>query len=638
MISGFLKLGRLAVLAALFCACGGIRTAEAYEFLGFSFGDGSKVPAVIDPHRYTISFRVVGIEGKSPVARKLRDASALFTRSGRPTSGSAGLIRMAHRDYAQILSALFDQGRYGGSVSIRLAGREAAAISPVDRLPDPTDVVITINPGGIFTFGDLRILPRATRSLEGDDYVPTPEDEGFRAGEVAFAEVIRNAQDLSIEAWRQQGHALADVADTRVIADHATNRIDAAILLNPGPRLNFGRAVIRGSDNLDSKYLVYMADIPRGTEYDPDNVKAAKDRFARLGVFGSVVVREDADHVADGQIPIVFDLSDRKPRRIGIGASLSSIDGLGVEAFWMHRNLNRHAERLRFDAKVSGIDSVDAPDTYDYFLGASLTFPGTFTPDTDLFFRVDGERATFDTFRQTSVTGEIGVSRVFSPRLSGDFSAHVSRSQFEDDLGTRDFATFGFLGSVTLDRRDSRTDPATGYFLKAEIKPTYEFEFGNIGLRSTLEGRAYRSLSDDDSLVIAGRLKLGTFFGSTINQTAPDSLFFAGGGNSIRGYAFNGIGVTTAGGNVVGGRSLIEGSLEIRRRMSERFGAAAFTDFGVVTTDSIFAFDRDLLYGAGLGVRYYTLLGPIRFDLAFPLNRSKVDPNFGIYIGIGQAF
>jgi translocation and assembly module TamA len=152
------------------------------------------------------------------------------------------------------------------------------------------------------------------------------------------------------------------------------------------------------------------------------------------------------------------------------------------------------------------------------------------------------------------------------------------------------------------------------------------------------EGRAYYGFGEDKRIVHAGRLKLGSIVGPSIAETAPDKLFLAGGGGSVRGYAYRNIGVNGPGGIVTGGRSLIEASAELRARITDSIGAVGFVDAGYVGADSIPDFSQQFRVGVGAGLRYYTGLGPLRADVAFPLNRRKGDPSLAFYIGLGQAF
>jgi len=105
----------------------------------------------------------------------------------------------------------------------------------------------------------------------------------------------------------------------------------------------------------------------------------------------------------------------------------------------------------------------------------------------------------------------------------------------------------------------------------------------------------------------------------------------------VRGYAFKSIGVDDGNGNVTGGRYLLEASIEARAKVTDDIGVVAFLDGGYVAADT-FPGLEDLRLGAGIGARYYTGLGPLRFDIAVPLNKKSGDPDYAIYVGIGQSF
>ncbi|HEV7415753.1 MAG TPA: BamA/TamA family outer membrane protein, partial [Tianweitania sediminis] len=196
----------------------------------------------------------------------------------------------------------------------------------------------------------------------------------------------------------------------------------------------------------------------------------------------------------------------------------------------------------------------------------------------------------------------------------------------------------GLPGTLTYDTRDNEADATEGFFVEAMVEPFFEFNYGNAVARATLEGRTYYGFGDDNRLVAAGRLKIGSLAGAPIEEVPPDRLFFAGGGGSVRGYEFRGIGVETFDGGLIGGRSLMEASVELRGRITETIGLVGFVDAGYVGAESFPSFDEDVKLGAGVGLRYLTGLGPIRADVAIPLNPGDDDPSFAFYFGIGQAF
>ena len=601
-------------------------------------------PDIIDPLNYEAELIVLPSTPEGEVdgaaERAARRSSTLLARDNEPAPGASGLIALARGDYRRILAGLYNAGYYGPSILILVNGQEVTELPPDASLPDGTQVTIEVEPGPPFVFGRADILNQAPPPTERRDEVEDPRDIGFETGEPALAGVIRRAGSLAVDAWREQGHPKARVAERNVVADHPTDTLDAVLAVEPGPRAVYGPVTVTGTERMIPSFVARQTGLKPGEEYDPDDIERARERLSRLRVFRSIRLIEDAEVGPDGILPIEVAVDERELRRIGIGATVSNIDGFGAETFFVHRNLFGRAERLRLEASVGGIGRSGETDVedFDYGIGATLTLPGRITPDTDIVIGVRGDRQVLEPYTETSADASIGLTHIFTPELTGRLALAASRSRFEDDFGTRDFASVGILGGLTFDTRDNELDPTEGVYADAEVEVFREFEFENNAVRLVSEGRAYRGFGRRDVFVIAGRAKVGSIIGAEIAETAPDRLFFAGGGGSVRGYGYRNIGLRQSNGDVTGGLSLAEGSAEVRlRRVFRNFGAAAFVDVGTVSDTASFEFDN-LKVGVGAGVRYHTGLGPLRLDLAVPLDPEPGDPDLGIYVGLGQAF
>lgn len=608
-----------------------------YHLWGAPEEDSNRID-VIDPLDYTAELRVTG---DADLQDRLEAASALYANREDPASGRAGLVSRAKGDYRRILAALYDAGYYGGTISILVAGREADGLTLAVDLPQDVPVVITVDTGPAFKFGRLAMINPPPRMDTRRQRLTTPSSLGFQPGEQAEAGIIGQVSDLAIAHWRVRGHAKASETAREVIADHGTNRLDVGLSIDPGRAARYGPTTVVGNTRTDGEFIRFMTDLPEGAGFNSTDVARAQARLGRLGIFRSLRIEEAEEIAPDGSLPMTVRVEDRRPRTIGFGGTYSTIDGLGLEAYWTHRNLFGRGERLRFDASVSGLlENID-PTDFDYNLGVSFTKPGIYRPDTDLIAGLAAKRLDYDTYRETSLGGNLGLSQQFGDRLTGDLSANFSRAKFEDIYGTRNFFTLGFIGNLVYDVRNDPLDATRGYYVAAMLQPFYEFEFGNPAIRGTLEGRYYYSLVGLDRLVLAGRVKVGSYYGPGAAESPPDLLFFAGGGGSVRGYPYRSIGVTTivdGQEGTVGGRGLFEGSAEARYRFSDSWGGAAFADAGFISENPRFAGENDLRIGLGAGVRYFTPIGPLRFDLATPLDPLPGDSRIALYIGIGQAF
>ncbi len=616
--------------------------AQAFEIFGlklFGRDEPAEEDLVIgEPQNYEVEFVVAPAADGGDVEDGLKAASVLWADRDDPASGAAGLVAKARGDYRRLLASLYSQGRYGGVISIRIDGREASELPPDAGLAEPAAVVVDIDPGPVFVFREATIGNQAPPATSRRDRVDDPREEGYAPGEVAGSGTILRAERLAVEAWRQQGHAKAEAAERRVVAAHEADVVDAHIAVEPGRKAYYGDVAVQGTERMDPGFVAFMTGLRAGGEYDPDDLERASTRIARMDVFRAARFREADEIGPDGILPISFIVQERLPRRFGVGGTYSTLDGLGLEAFWLHRNLFGRAERLRIEGRVAGIGNSFDPKELTYRAGATFTKPGIYTPDTDFSASIYGDREVLDAYTRTAVSADAGITHLFTEELSARFFVNASRSRFNDDVfGIRDFMTAGVLGGLAFDSRDDAANATEGIFLEGLVEPFYEFEYGNAAVRTTAEARVYYGIDADDRFVLAGRVKIGTLFGPSISELPPDKLFFAGGGGSVRGYAYRNIGVER-GDDIVGGRSLGEISIEARARITDTIGAVAFADAGYVGADSVPGFSEDVRIGVGVGLRYLTGLGPLRLDVAVPLDRRDDDPRVAFYVGIGQAF
>jgi translocation and assembly module TamA len=170
------------------------------------------------------------------------------------------------------------------------------------------------------------------------------------------------------------------------------------------------------------------------------------------------------------------------------------------------------------------------------------------------------------------------------------------------------------------------------------LTPTQSFGSSSATFAlAQLSGSTYIDLSGAGRSVVALRGLVGKAFGADVFALPPDQRFYAGGSGTVRGFRYQSIGPQFADGKPTGGTAVSAGSVEFRQRILGNYGVVAFVDAGQVTANGS-PFTGGWRVGAGVGARYYTAIGPIRLDVAIPLNREPGGDAFELYIGIGQAF
>ena len=558
------------------------------------------------------------------LAETLRGAS--LTEAARRNGGADAqqVFAAAQADYGRLLGALYAAGHYSGVIAIRIDGREAAEIAPLNAPGRIGTVRIEVRPGPPFLFGAAQVTPLAPDTALPQEFAP---------GQTAFSGTIRAAAEAAVDGWRAVGHAKARVSDQQLTADHPRAVLDARIGIAPGPQVRFGQIRFAGQARMRLARLEKIAGLPRGAVYSPEEMRKAADRLRRTGVFRSVALAE-AETLGPGDtLDISATVVELPWRRLGFGAEVTSTEGGTLSAFWLHRNLRGGGERFRIEAEATHIGLNDGG--IDWRLGLELERPATFTPDTTARLTLDFERQRGRDSRIDTIDLGFGLSHVFSDRLTARADIVYAITRSSDTRGQRTFRHLSLPVGLTWDRRDNKLDPRRGFWLDAEAKPFLGFGSTGSGLRATLDLRGFQPIGD--RLVLAGRLQAGVIGGAGLLDVPSDYLFWSGGGGTVRGQPFRSLGVNI-GRMLAGGTQFIGGSVELRGKVTDKIGVVGFFDYGRVTDSRFSAAPASNWHaGAGIGVRYATPVGPLRLDIAAPAGGRKGD-GMQFYLGIGQAF
>jgi translocation and assembly module TamA len=331
-------------------------------------------------------------------------------------------------------------------------------------------------------------------------------------------------------------------------------------------------------------------------------------------------------------------LVDRAPRTLEVSAGYSTSEGAGLDVRRTRYNRLGRADTTTYSLRLAELEQR---------LEAGLKLPHWRRPQQTLTVLAGIYNQQTDAYDSMGVGVSGDVTRRFGKTsyITGGLSLDVARSAEKIKINKttfrgedRDVVTAAALAAFALDRSDDPLDPTQGWRLEARVEPTTTFgDSQALYLKVQSQASYYRSLDEEATTVLAARAKIGSIWGAVLDEVASPRRFYAGGGGSVRGYGWQAIGPRLADNTPIGGLSLVEASFEVRRKITERWGAVAFVDAGAVGGDS-FPGGDDIGVGVGVGVRYDLGFGPVRADIAFPLEKREGDSGFQIYISIGQAF
>jgi translocation and assembly module TamA len=632
--------------------------ARAFDFFGLWGSDETPPPISEANIPYIVTIDVTGDD--SAVKTAVRDASSLYRlRKDAPPDGEA-LARRAQSDFTPVIDALWGAGYYNAAVTISIDGATLAIASndvaafaraaEAYRNRAPAPLVIKVDPDSLFRLRSIRVLNAA--GMEFSEAELPRRIIGLKPGDPAVASEIRAAETRIIDYFRKQGRPLAKVQSVAPVVDHAQDVMDVTLTVDPGAVALFGEATIHGPQTFDPAIVRSFLYIRPGDPYTPAAIADARNSIRQIPAVGGVRITEGTALDAYGRLPYQVDVEDRLPYAIGASASYSTTNGPEGQVYWEDRNVFGGAERLRLQADVfyappwyiaSQSLGNFSPQDIGGRISASFLKPALWGTTNDLLIDALGERVSI------SGAGFVGyqvededVTAALRHRFDQNFwvqaGIEVQTGAATDVLGKVDYTLVGVPVSANFDTTDSKLDPTRGVRLNVSAASFGTFLGSSLDLVQA-KGRAsaYYSLDPDSHFVLAGRVAVGAMGGPELDEIPANWRFYAGGGWSVRGYAYDELGPTFLGA-VVGGRSLFEASAELRVKLTDTIGLVPFFDAGNAFASSFPNFSEPLYTAAGVGLRYYTAVGPIRLDVAFPLERRAGNGPIAVYVSIGQAF
>ncbi len=574
---------------------------------------------------HTVNYEGVpnGLAPKFKLVASLDDKDRVF-----PTTIS--LRRAANSDATEFRRLLTAAGYYASTVDFR-----------IDNRGDKPKVTFSVDPGPLFSISEHRIAYQQRRETGRPT---TFADLKLAPTNTADGASLKANQDSFLSGLWNAGYPGASITGRRAEAQISTGTATAIYTFNSGPRAFFGEPDISGLDRVKESFVRKLTNWEPGTVYQKSKILDYRDRLSETNLFSAIDVQPGTT-APDGETPVLVSVEERKHRTIGAGVTFSTSEGPGVRVFFENRNVFRNAERARVDIEVSQIEQS---------IGGILEKPLVTLPGTAF---VTGQFANQTTDAFDARTFEIngGVSKFWLDRrleTRGGIGFEATRVIPADEAPRETNTFFKLPLSAIWDNEDSFLNPTKGVRASLTVEP-------NIGTqtftRIEANVRTRFTFGAEDSFITAFRGRVGATMGIDLATLPRNRRFFSGGGGSIRGWGFQLAGPIEEVVNPnfdpendnpdgefnivpIGGRSVAESGFEARYEAFENIQIAAFIDAGTVFDTTLPDFSERFFFGVGGGIRYLSPIGPLRVDLAFPMNKRPSDSPVQFLISLGQAF
>lgn len=456
--------------------------------------------------------------------------------------------------------------------------------------------------------GDMEALPE-TRSLQ-------KTIQALEGQPLSHADYEKAKNDLELLASRF-GFFSGRFTLKRLAIDRKHNQAEIQLHYDSGPRYRFGEISIE-SDNLSPRLLDQFLVIRRGDEFDSEKLTYQQQVLYDSHYFASVEVIPLRSSNGDHQVPVTIRVQERKRHAYKLGIGFATDTGFRASFGFENRWLNRKGHRYDFSTNWSEI-SQDSSFNYGIPMGEQ----GTHRLDLSLGYKSE---KTDTSISRTSQYGLI-FSRNLPDGWKQTFSLRVFREVFE--TADNDESTNLLLPGTSVSKTilDNPLYPRSGWRLSAQAKMARQTWYSDLDVFQ-ISGQS-KLIRPWKNFRILARGSAGTTSTSNFPRLPATLRFYAGGDSSVRGFGYKSLGPLNADGEVNGGRNLLTGSLELEYPFKTRWGVAAFADAG----NAFDSFSDYVLHKSiGIGLRYHSIIGPIRIDIAYPLHP---DDGYRLHLSMG---
>lgn len=577
--------------------------------------------------RYAIS--VNGLDNIADDMFRMRFDELSLLKEGKGKPANIAQINRRRKEDTKLLVQLMNaKGYYAARIrsSLRAEGDD-----PTSRITVNFDVV----PGQLYTLSQVTVTGLSDAVLK----VPALASAfPVAVGDPLDADKILAAHKKLATTLSESGFPFAKVDEPVVEIDHEVRRGELDMATAPGGYRVFGDIVIAPSNKrriFTSRHLQRIARFRPGDHYTASEVEDLRRAIITTGLVSSVAITP-VDVGDDEHVNMNVAVSPAPMRTIAGEVGFGTGEGYQAEVSWQHRN---------FFPPEGGITLRGLVGTKEQLASVVYRRNNFRRRDHVLHASIVAQHTNYAAYSARTLTLSSSLEKqtniIFQKKWVWNTGVEFIASRERDLFGSnvvRDDRTYliaALPSGLTYDGSDNLLDPSRGFRLGARISPEIAKQGAAFGyVRGQIDASVYMPASD--GVVIASRVRAGSIIGSNADRIAPSRRFYAGGGASVRGYAYQAIGPRDANDDPVGGKSLLEFSLEARIRLGN-FGITPFVDAGTISTNFLPKI-QDMRYGAGLGVRYYSSFGPIRIDVGTPLNRQSGESRIAVYVSLGQAF
>ncbi|HEU64964.1 MAG: Translocation and assembly module TamA [Candidatus Anoxychlamydiales bacterium] len=576
------------------------------------------LPIGIFALNYDVKF--TGLKERNTLA-SIKRVSNLVILQERPPKTINALRFRANSDTDEILKVLHFYGFYDAKIDIDLEENKNIVL-----------VNVLIMPGVRYTIKDVKIYTDCTDKKEMDIAGISIKDLDLKINSALITQNILNAEKKLIFLLSNKGYPLAKVEKREVIIDQTHKNAFIEWCVDIGSFSLFGDTKINGLKSIDKSFIDKKIKWQQGQKYDSRKVIETQQNLLKTNLFSSVAILHEDKIDEKDELEMNLKLVESLHKYISTGVSYATIDGFGVSLSWANRNFRSQGELLAIDANVA----------QRLILGvATYKKPDFMRIDQNYIIRSEASREKIPaSYLAFIYSMENRIDRKFSKRINGSFGFRAEYNEITHSANNGNFFLLSLPAFLKFSSANNLLNPTHGQTIIYRAQPFKNtINSSKYFFKQTLIYNLYIPLEKNRNFILAIRMTLGSIFGANVFDLPLTKLFLGGSDDDLRGYKYRTVSPLDGNNDPIGGRSAIYFSFEPRIRLTEKIGLVPFTDLGVVSFKEVPSVNEKWFKSVGIGFRYFSFFGPIRLDVAFPLDRRRaIDPSFKIYVSVGQTF
>lgn len=467
---------------------------------------------------------------------------------------------------------------------------------------------VTVKEVDVRIDGDARDDPEFAKLLQN---LPLKPGDPLHHGR--YESIKNKLESLALE----NGYMQAAFTEKKLLINKKSKTAEIMLKFDTGKRMVFGDIAVE-QDILDAEFIKNYLTIKSGEVYSSEQLALTHNALSGSGYFETVDIRSDLEHAQDQRVPITIKLTPKVRSHYGLGFGFDTDIGPLINASYINRRINKYGHFF-----TSNIDLSPVLSTAE----AEYSIPLKKTTD---FLSIGGglKREDTKTFDALTATLSARYKHAYQSGWKQVLFLDYSYEDFKTDSDSGQISLLASGGNWLISVANDPIRPTEGYRVELEAKGGLENPISDV---SFVQG--YLSATWLHQLPLGGKFIGRTQQGATlvdrVTQLPASYRFYAGGINSVRGYNYKELGPKDKSGNVEGGKYLSVFSAEYEQSVLDNWGIAAFVDTGNAFNLEAIRFNT----GVGIGVRWYSPVGPVRLDFAVPLNDA--DSSFQVHFAAG---